>query len=129
MPGGVRGGGYSPWGHKESDETEWLTMQALGLDFHIDSSTRKVETLETPSHCAKPWVGRDQKALLDPTPVPSDESPSEAKEMAHCAPGQVPLKQTLRQKHERTQLIRTHQQGLRGVRQEEKASKDRLPSR
>ena len=81
-------------------------MHALGLDFHIDSSTRNVETLETPSHCAKLWVRWDQKALLDPAPVPSDESPSEAKEMTHCAPGQVPLKQTLRQEHEHTQLIR-----------------------
>ena len=81
-------------------------MHALDLDFHIDSSTRKVETLETPSHCAKPWVGRDQKAPSDPAPVPSDESPSEAKGMTHGAPGWVPLKQTLRQERERKQLIR-----------------------
>ena len=26
--------GYSPWGHKESDMTEWLTLYVLGLLFH-----------------------------------------------------------------------------------------------
>ena len=76
-------------------------MHALDLDFHIDSSTRKVETLESPSHCDKPWVEGDQKAPSDTSAVPPAESPSEAKGMTRCAPGlRVPLEQTLRREHE-----------------------------